>query len=167
MGRRSCLGLLAILLGLAVLLPTAFFAIHCYRVMNEPVISGMKRDSISYGCVGSVLDPRRPRFRSESSVARRYLGARGTRGPSLSWTLNFALASWAVDASTSAEEANRMYAAAPTGRFRNFDHVARVLAGRRYCELDASRRQAVLDHYYSPRRFPVEAGSGRSSPNAR
>ena len=43
----------------------------------------------------------------------------------------------------------------PAGRFRNFDHAAHAIAGRTYCRLDPVRRQRVLDHAYSPSRFPL------------
>lgn len=152
---RSCLATLAALLCLTVVSILAGFAFYGRRVMSEPVLSDLKRGSPAYACIGPTLDPKRPRFRPEAWLARRYMRAKGIEGPSPSWTFRFAVTIWAIEASTAASEANRLYAASPAGRFRNFDHAAHVIAGQTYCRLDPVRRQRVLDHAYSPSRFPL------------
>jgi len=152
---RSCLATLVALLCLTVVSILAGFAFYCRQVMSAPVLSDSKRGSPAYACIGPTLDARRPGFRPEASLARRYLRAKGLEAPSLSWPFRFAVTIWAVEASTTASEANRLYAASPVGRFRNFDHAAQAFAGQSYCRLDPALRQRVLDHAYSPSRFPL------------
>jgi hypothetical protein len=152
---RSCLATLAALLCLTIVAVLAGFAFHCRRVMNAPVLAEARRGSSAYGCIGQALDSRRPRFRPEAPLARLYLRAKGLERPSPGWHFRFAVTIWAVEASTSAGEANRLYAASPVGRFRNFDHAAQALGGRTYCRLDPAGRQRVIDHAYSPSRFPL------------
>lgn len=153
--RASGLATLATLLCLTIVSLLASFAVYCWGVMSAPVLSDSKRGSPAYACIGPMLDAKRPRFRPEATLARRYLRAKGLASPSASWHLRFAVTIWAVEASTVASEANRLYAASPAGRFRNFDHAAQALAGQSYCRLDPVRRQRVLDHAYSPSRFPL------------
>ena len=155
---RGCLARLAAAMALIVLLGALLFAAYCWRVMRSDAIASSRADAGAYSCIGSTLDARRPQFYPELQLARRYLlEPDGGNRMRLTWHFELALTTRAIDAFTARTEANRMYASLPRSPFMSFDHVARSYAGIGYCELDQSRRQAIVDFYWSGTRFPIDA----------
>ena len=157
---KGCLARLALgfsLVGIALILA---FAFHVHRVMSSGFMTDLERRSEAYPCIGSVHDPKRPAARSEVHVARHYLLTVREPGMSIDWHPRFALTILVIDISTERDEANRLFAALPTRRFRSFDDVARHYSGKSYCALDPVRRQAVLDYYSHPREKRLEQAMG-------
>jgi hypothetical protein len=122
----------------------SFLGIQGWRIMHSDKMVRLGESSRVYDCIGPVHDPARQMTVPEEHLADYYL-AKGTDAPAQSSWLWFPIVTWAIHLSTSSEEANRMFAALPHGRFIGFNGVAREYAGKDYCSLGAKQRQAVHD----------------------
>ncbi|MEA3004220.1 MAG: hypothetical protein QOH81_3008 [Sphingomonadales bacterium] len=136
--------------GTAALLFAAF-GLYARHVMSSPFIEHLQGKSASYACIGAILDPQRRQDAPQFQIAFFYLEPGQEAGPHLAWHFRSALAASAIRWSSGAERINRMAASLPMGSKGDFDGVALTHSGRRYCELDAPHRQAILDFYWSGR----------------
>lgn len=144
-------------LALIAALLFAAFGLYARHVMASPKMERLARASLSYPCVETVHDPKRPQDRPELQIARFYLQYHEPEiDPDLSWHVRFALAIAAVQWSSNRMQANRMFAALPMGSAGDFDAVGKRYSGKRFCDLDEPHKQAIRDFFASGQPAPLE-----------